>query len=117
MSKEDKAKLDRLNENGATTDLVSATANGLAPKIGTAAASTVTTQADEWVLTSTKGATPTWRKLPTNAFLNYYRPILVNGTSLLGNNNTALNIAAGTNINLTTDTGKVTINNSLTKLS
>ena len=111
MSKEDKAKLDKLNENGATIDLVSATADGLAPKIGTVAASTVTTQADEWVLTSTKGATPTWRKLPTNAFLNYYRPILVNGTSLLGNDNTALNIVAGTNINLTTDSGKVTINN------
>lgn len=97
--------------------IVSSTTDGLAPKIGTVAASTVTTQADEWVLTSTKGATPTWRKLPTNAFLNYYRPILVNGTSLLGNNNTALNIAAGTNINLTTDAGKVTINNGLTKLS
>ena len=97
--------------------IVSSTASGLAPKIGTVAVSTVTTQADEWVLTSTKGATPTWRKLPTNAFLNYYRPILVNGTSLLGNNNTALNIAAGTNINLTTDAGKVTINNGLTKLS
>ena len=117
MSKEDKAKLDKLNENGDTIDLVSATTDGLAPKIGTEAASTVTTQADEWVLTSTKGATPTWRKLPTNAFLNYYRPILVNGTSLLGNDNTALNIVAGTNINLTTDAGKVTINNSLTKLS
>lgn len=117
MSKEDKAKLDKLNENGATIDLVSATTDGLAPKIGTAAASAVTTQADEWVLTSTKGATPTWRKLPTNAFLNYYRPILVNGTSLLGNNNTALNIVAGNNINLTTDSGKVTINNTITKLS
>lgn len=117
MSKEDKAKLDKLNENGAPINLVSATTDGLAPKIGTEAASTVTTQADEWVLTSTKGATPTWRKLPTNAFLNYYRPILVNGTSLLGNDNTALNIVAGNNINLTTDAGKVTINNGLTKVS
>ena len=97
---------------GVGSTIVSSTASGLAPKIGTEAASTVTTQADEWVLTSTKGATPTWRKLPINAFLNYYRPILVNGTSLLGNDNTALNIVAGNNINLTTDAGKVTINGS-----
>lgn len=97
--------------------VVSSTAAGLAPKIGTEAASTISVQSDEWVLTSTKGATPTWRKFPTNAFLNYYRPIQVNGTTLLGNNNTALNIVAGTNINLTTDAGKVTINNTITKLS
>jgi hypothetical protein len=50
--------------------LVSASASGLAPKIGTAAAATIATQADEWVLTSTKGELPTWRKLPSNAFSN-----------------------------------------------
>ena len=102
---------------GVGSTIVSSTASGLAPKIGTEAASTVTTQADEWVLTSTKGAAPTWRKLPTNAFLNYYRPILVNGTSFLGNNNTALNIAAGNNINLTTDAGKVTIHSNITNIT
>ena len=53
-----------------TYAVVSSTANGLAPKIGTAAAATIATQADEWVLTSTKGGTPTWRKLPANAFKN-----------------------------------------------
>lgn len=104
--------------------IVSSTTDGLAPKIGTVAASTVTTQADEWVLTSTKGATPTWRKLPTNAFLNYYRPILVNGTSLLGNNNTALNIVAGNDITLVAEkdtndkyTGKLVINSSVTNIT
>ena len=50
--------------------LVSTSASGLAPKIGTAAAATITTATDEWALTSTKGATPTWRKLPVNAFEN-----------------------------------------------
>ena len=46
---------------------------------------------------------------------NYYRPISVGGTSILGNNNTALNLVAGTNISLTPEksgssyTGKVTI--------
>ena len=50
--------------------LVSASYSGLVPKIGETAAATITTPADEWVLTSTKGAQPTWRKLPSNAFLN-----------------------------------------------
>ena len=48
--------------------LVSASYSGLAPKIGTSADSTIATQAKEWVLTSTNGAQPTWRKLPANAF-------------------------------------------------
>jgi hypothetical protein len=140
------------------------------------------------VLTSTKGGSPTWRKLPSNAFendnttyslsgalsantyittltdstsgkttatipamsgasstaagtvglvpapaankhtaflrgdgtwvvpTNYYRPISVNGTSILENNNTALNLVAGANISITAEnssgyTGKVTITN------
>lgn len=50
--------------------LVSASYSGLVPKIGTTAADTIKTPADEWVLTSTKGAQPTWRKLPANAFKN-----------------------------------------------
>lgn len=53
-----------------TYSVVSSTANGLAPAIGTTCSTTIATQADEWVLTSTKGGTPTWRKLPTNAFKN-----------------------------------------------
>lgn len=54
----------------ATYSVVSSTANGLAPAIGTTCSTTIATQADEWVLTSTKGGTPTWRKLPVNAFKN-----------------------------------------------
>ena len=50
--------------------LVSASYSGLVPKIGTTASATIATPADEWVLTSTKGAQPTWRKLPANAFKN-----------------------------------------------
>jgi hypothetical protein len=53
-----------------TYSVVSSTANGLAPAIGTTCSTTIATQADEWVLTSTKGGTPTWRKLPANAFKN-----------------------------------------------
>ena len=47
---------------------VSNLSSGLTPKIGTSAAATIGTQADEWVLASTKGEAPTWRKLPVGAF-------------------------------------------------
>lgn len=101
-----------------TYSIVNSTTDGLAPKIGTSASATITTQADEWVLTSTKGATPTWRKLPSNAFsnTNNYRPISINGTPILENNNTVLNLVAGNNITLNPKkdsnnkyTGEVTI--------
>lgn len=49
--------------------IVTSTVAGLAPAIGTTV-STIGTQANEWVLTSTKGAEPTWRKLPSKAFSN-----------------------------------------------
>lgn len=54
----------------------------------------------------------TWVTPPNT---NYYRPIKVDNTSILGNNNTALNLVAGNNILLTPEqsgssyTGKVTI--------
>jgi hypothetical protein len=51
-----------------TYDVVTSSVAGLAPKIGTAASATIGTQSTEWVLTSTSGGTPTWRKLPENAF-------------------------------------------------
>ena len=53
-----------------TYEIVSSSSNGLAPAIGTSVSSIIGNQADEWVLTSTKGEAPTWRKLPANAFLN-----------------------------------------------
>ena len=50
--------------------LVSASNSGLVPKIGTIVSSTITTVDDEWVLTSNKGATPTWKKLPASVIDN-----------------------------------------------
>lgn len=176
--------------NATTGGLVSSTSSGLSPKIGTSASSTIIAQANEWVLTSTNGGSPSWRKLPSNAFkndntnttyslsgalsantyittltdsasgkttatipamsgasstaagtaglvpapeankhtaflrgdgtwavpTNYYRPISVNGTSILENNNTTLNLVAGASISITAEnssgyTGKVTITN------
>lgn len=57
------------NDN-TTYSVVTSTANGLAPAMGTAAAATISTQASEWVLATSNGSTPTWRKLPANAFAN-----------------------------------------------
>lgn len=57
-------------DTNTTYSVVTSTKNGLAPAIGTVASATIATQADEWVLSSTTGGTPTWRKLPTNAFNN-----------------------------------------------
>ena len=65
-----------------TYGVVTQAADGLAPKLGTKASATIGTQADEWVLTSTKGSAPTWRKLPVNAFKN-------------DNNNTTYTFASG----------------------
>ena len=53
-----------------TYNIVSQIEPGLAPAIGTLADSEIQNNADEWVLTTTKGSNPTWRKLPFNAFKN-----------------------------------------------
>ncbi len=45
----------------------------------------------------------------TPADTNTHRPIQVNGTEVLGNNTTALNLAAGSNISITNSSGTVTI--------
>lgn len=55
------------NDN-TTYSVVSSSVNGLAPKTGTAAAATISSQSTEWVLTTTSGAAPTWRALPSTAF-------------------------------------------------
>lgn len=53
-----------------TYNVVSKTENGLAPMLPASASATIGTQSTEWVLTTTSGETPTWRKLPSNAFKN-----------------------------------------------
>lgn len=57
------------NDN-TTYNVVSSSEDGLAPILPTSVNTTIGTQATEWVLTSTSGGTPTWRKLPSNAFKN-----------------------------------------------
>lgn len=49
-------------------NVVSSTEIGLTPAIGTTCNTTIDSQSTNWVLTSTSGNTPTWRKLPENAF-------------------------------------------------
>lgn len=43
---------------------------------------------------------------------NTHRPIQLNGTEILGNNTTALNLKAGTGVSLTNSSGTVTVDNS-----
>lgn len=54
--------------NNSTYSLVNSSSNGLVPILPTTNSTTISTQADEWVLTTTKGGEPSWRKLPTTAF-------------------------------------------------
>lgn len=49
---------------------VSKALDGLAPKIVNTTSEIINNFEEEWVLTSTNGDTPTWRKLPLNAFKN-----------------------------------------------
>lgn len=97
----------RADYNSNTTySVVSSSANGLAPKV--ISTNTDTVGSAYYVLASTNGSTtPSWYKLPSTAY--YYRPISVNDTSILGSNNTALNLKNGINIDITNSSGNVTI--------
>lgn len=56
--------------NAATGGLVSSTSSGLVPKITTATV-LIDNQSIDWVLTSTNGAEPQWKKLPVTSFAKY----------------------------------------------
>lgn len=71
----------KFTDTNTTYNVVTSSVAGLAPKIGTAAASTIGTQSTEWVLASTNGGTPSWRKLPTNAFNNTTYVAMTGATS------------------------------------
>ena len=89
-----------------TYGIVSNKADGLAPKV----INTNTNLINQsfYLLASTDGqSTPSWYKLPSNAFVNTWRTIQVNGTSI-GNN--TLNLINGTHITLANNNGQVTIN-------
>ena len=58
-----------INFHNTTYNVVTNTEAGLAPQIVTAT-DAIQSPLDEWVLTSKKGETPTWKKLPINAFSN-----------------------------------------------
>lgn len=89
-----------------TYGVVSKDANGLAPQV----INTNKTSIGQsfYLLASSDGqTTPSWYKLPSNAFVNTWRTIQVNGTSI-GNN--TLNLVNGTNVTITNTNGKVAIN-------
>lgn len=65
-----------------------------------------------WATTSTIatiGSTDIKVTMPANPDTNTHRPIQMNGTEILGNNTTALNLKAGTNVSLSNSSGTVTI--------
>ena len=89
-----------------TYGIVSNTSNGLAPKV----INTNTTLINNafYVLASSNGtATPSWYKLPANAFANTWRDIKIKGTSIGSN---TLNLLEGSHITLSNSNGTVTIN-------
>ena len=59
---------------------VSTSSSGLVPKINTNDVS-ISSQTDERILTSTSGNTPTWKKLPQNAFLNTTYSVMTGATA------------------------------------
>lgn len=88
-----------------TYGIVSNTSNGLAPKV----INTNTTLINSafYLLASSNGTeTPSWYKLPANAFANTWRDIKIKGTSIGSN---ALNLIEGSHISLSNSNGTVTI--------
>ena len=55
------------------------------------------------------GISVTSGKIPANPDTDTHRPIKVDGTQILGNNTTALNLVSGDNISITNSSGSVTI--------
>ena len=74
-----------------TYSVVTTGTSGLAP-ILTTTANTIATQASEFVLTTTSGGVPSWRKLPANAFNN----TTYTAGSFIGINGTTISAKTGT---------------------
>lgn len=84
-----------------TNKKITKTINGTTSDVVTAA--TILGNLTKSQVTTALGYTP-----PTSD-TNTHRPIQVNGTEVLGNNTTALNLKAGTNVSLSESSGTVTI--------
>lgn len=86
---------------------VSSSSAGVAPK---GAAVSSQSQSTKFLREDGTWATPSY-----TTDTNTHRPIQVNGTEILGNNTTALNLKAGTNVSLSNSSGTVTITSMDTK--
>lgn len=84
-----------------TNKKITKTINGTTSDVVTAA--TILGNLTKAQVTTALGYTP-----PTSD-TNTHRPIQVNGTEILGNNTTALNLKAGSNVSVTNSSGTVTI--------
>lgn len=107
-----------------TDTSVTSAANHYTPQRDTSADKTAdaTGATAEWGIDVVKGVTVqtdskghvtgvavTSGKMPTNPNTDTHRPIQINGTQVLGDNTTALNLAAGSNVGLVESEGTVTI--------
>lgn len=94
-------------------DVVTSTANGLAPKVINT--NTAFINSAYYILASSDGTTtPSWYKLPTTAFKDTWRDIKINNTSI-GTN--TLNLVAGNKITLGNSNGTVTVSSSWRSIS
>ena len=88
-----------------TYGIVSNTSDGLAPRVINTNTKLINNAF--YLLASSNGtATPSWYKLPANAFANTWRDIKINGTSIGVN---TLNLLGGDYITLSNSNGTVTI--------
>lgn len=89
-----------------TYGIVSNTSDGLAPRVINTNTKLINNAF--YLLASSNGtATPSWYKLPANAFTNTWRDIKINGTSIDTN---TLNLLDGNHVTLYNYNGAVTIN-------
>lgn len=86
---------------------VSSSSAGVVPK-----GATVSSQSQSTKFLREDG---TWATPSYTTDTNTHRPIQMNGTEILGNNTTALNLKAGTNVSLNNSSGTVTITSTDTK--
>ena len=95
-----------VNVPWSTHSIVTDTADGIVPKMGTGAAGTINSQANHWVLTRTANNKLSWNKLPTTAFSDTWRTIKINGTSIdtSEGKQSTLNFQPSNGLYLVTDT-------------
>lgn len=92
-----------------TPGLATSTSDGLVPKFDSVGSGSIAT--DSWVLAKLSNGTYDWFPLPSNAFLNTWRGINVNGKQFLGTGTTTgnLNFTGSGKTNISSSNGTITV--------